>query len=145
MFQKPHLEATRESSMTERSDPRVLFAAERTLLAWQRSSLALMGFGFLIERFSDFGLALSRHPEAPWRHLVAVVVGVLLILLGSGVAIAAGVAYRQFVAKLPPEDVPQGYWTGLGAVITFIVGMVGLLLAGYLFFNVDLSPTSTLL
>jgi putative membrane protein len=26
------------------SDPRVLFAAERTLLAWQRSSVALMGF-----------------------------------------------------------------------------------------------------
>ena len=30
------------------TDPRVLFAAERTLLAWVRTGLALMGFGFLV-------------------------------------------------------------------------------------------------
>ena len=29
-------------------DPRVRFAAERTLLAWMRTGLALMGFGFVV-------------------------------------------------------------------------------------------------
>src|SRR5262249_20443151 len=33
-------------------DPRVRFAAERTLLAWIRTGLALMGFGFVLARFS---------------------------------------------------------------------------------------------
>jgi len=122
--------------MPERADPRVLFAAERTLLAWQRSSLALMGFGFLVERFSDLVPAPGHQPGSTWHHLAAVVVGVLLILLGSGVAFAAALAYRQFVASLPKQDVPPGYWTGLGAVITFIVGVVGFLLAGYLMLNV---------
>ena len=33
-------------------DPRVHFAAERTLLAWMRTGLALMGFGFVVARLS---------------------------------------------------------------------------------------------
>lgn len=32
------------------NNPRVLFAAQRTLLAWQCSAIALMAFGFLVER-----------------------------------------------------------------------------------------------
>ena len=35
-------------------DPRVLYAAERTLLAWIRTGLALMDFGFVVARFSLF-------------------------------------------------------------------------------------------
>ena len=41
--------------MTDRSeDPRVRFAIERTLLAWVRTGLALMGFGFVVARFGLF-------------------------------------------------------------------------------------------
>ncbi|MDR6105308.1 uncharacterized membrane protein YidH (DUF202 family) [Acinetobacter baylyi] len=32
--------------MSNLEDPRVLLALERTLLAWNRSSLALIAFGF---------------------------------------------------------------------------------------------------
>ena len=35
-------------------DPRVYFAAERTFLAWIRTGLALMGFGFVVARFGIF-------------------------------------------------------------------------------------------
>jgi putative membrane protein len=118
--------------MSSTPDPRVLYAAERTLLAWQRSSLGLMGFGFLVERFSDFVPALRLRPESPGHHLVPLIVGVLLIVLGSAVAIAASVAYRKLLKTLPREDVPPGHWTGLAAVISWMVGIVGFILAGYL-------------
>jgi putative membrane protein len=36
------------------SDPRVFFAAERTLLAWIRTGLTIMGFGFVVARFGLF-------------------------------------------------------------------------------------------
>jgi len=35
-------------------DPRVRVAAERTLLAWMRTGMALMGFGFVVARFGLF-------------------------------------------------------------------------------------------
>ena len=35
-------------------DPRVYFAAERTLLAWVRTGLAMMEFGFVVARFGLF-------------------------------------------------------------------------------------------
>ena len=36
------------------SDPRVYFAAERTLLAWLRTGITIMAFGFVIARFGLF-------------------------------------------------------------------------------------------
>jgi putative membrane protein len=121
--------------MSTTPDPRILYAAERTLLAWQRSSLALMGFGFLVERLSDFAPALRHQPENSGHHFMALIVGVLFILLGSVVAVAASLAYRQILKTLPEGVVVPGHWTGLGSVINWIVGIAGCMLAGYLLFN----------
>jgi putative membrane protein len=113
-------------------DPRVLFAAERTLLAWQRSSLALMGFGFVIERFSLLLAILRREPENPDRHLFSLLVGVALILLGAGVALASSVSYRRFVRSSPSQDVAAGYLVGLGSLINLVIAAAGIALALYL-------------
>ena len=69
-------------------DPRVYLASERTFLAWIRTSISLMGFGFVIARFAlwtrEFGFSgkpatlagqvqVSRHGSAlAWSVLVSV-------------------------------------------------------------------------
>ena len=114
------------------SDPRVLFAAERTLLAWQRSSVALMGFGFVIERFNLFLSALRHEAGDPGHHLISLLVGIVLILLGAVVAFVAGLAYRRFVRTLPADAIPSGYWIRFGLLINLALAAIGVFLAAYL-------------
>ncbi len=118
--------------MSSPPDPRVLFSAERTLLAWQRSSLALMGLGFVIERFSLFVSALRPEAQPPKPNLFSLMVGVSLILLGAGIALASSTGYGRFVKKLPAQDVASGYLIGFGSIINLVIAAVGILLAGYL-------------
>ena len=46
------------------ADPRVALAIERTYLAWIRTGLAMMGFGFVVARFGVFLRELERARDA---------------------------------------------------------------------------------
>jgi hypothetical protein len=65
-------------------------------------------------------------------RLFSLLVGVALILLGAGVALASSISYRRFVKTLPSQDVSSGYLIGLGSLINVVVAAAGIALAVYL-------------
>jgi len=110
--------------LSDLNDPRVLFAAERTLLAWNRTASGLMALGFIVDRASlmtdkaDRGFAL-------W-------IGVAFLLLGVLLNVLSVVQYRRSIASLRPAEIPPRYWLNLAVFTSLAVAALGLLLVLYL-------------
>jgi putative membrane protein len=115
--------------MSYTADPRVLFAAERTLLAWQRSAIALMGFGFLVERFGLFLQMVAHLPEAGSQRGFSLGVGVFLLVLGAAAALISARQFRQVVKALDPVVVPPGYSIHVGVAINVVIAVIALAFA----------------
>lgn len=83
-FDIKYIEGGIEVFPKEVTDPRIYMAAERTFLAWIRTSIALIVFGFVIEKFEFFLEQLERvfniHLKGDHRSLVGI--GVFIILVG---------------------------------------------------------------
>ena len=102
---------------------RTRLAAERSLMAWVRTSLSMITFGFTIYKFLQFirqqsGVPLPR-PQAP-RNL-----GLALIGIGTFALIAACIQHRNYVRKLGAVQ-PQKPWD-LAFIVACLIGFLGLL------------------
>src|SRR5437016_1518543 len=89
--------------MAERpsSGPSDYLAAERTFLAWIRTGLALMGFGFVVARFGLFLQALQAgQPSVARPYGLSVWFGTALIVLGVVVNIACAWNHVRLVREL---------------------------------------------
>ena len=119
------------------SDPRVFFAAERTLLAWVRTGLTIMAFGFVVARFGLFLRMLAMPPAhgaggLDAHHLLSTGIGIALVVLGVGCMILGAIQHKSFVATLAPADVPRAHAAVYPLALCVVLAALGVVLAIYL-------------
>ena len=120
--------------MPDNSNPnraRDHLANERTFLAWVRTGVATIVFGFAVGRFSIALRELMKmqgyNSTTPglttWLGIISTVGGVLLILAGLR-------RYRKTKVQLDSNTFePAGFVIDL---VSYLLGLFGLVLAGYL-------------
>jgi putative membrane protein len=112
----------------ELKDPRIYFAAERTVLAWIRTGLSLMGFGFVVARFGLFlrqSAAASNAADVK-SYGFSIWVGTAMVLAGVFVNLTSAIRHAQIIAGLNRGDevVGRPSYTALGvAIMLAIVGL----------------------
>jgi len=124
---------------------RTRLALERTLMAWVRTSVALIGFGFTIVQFYERlhgmeGVAPAARPQAPRQLGLALIgAGVLALVISTW-------QYRRVVLYMWSEEFQV--LAGLGSrpmkpvlsqtplmAITIAVALIGLFAFGSVFFR----------
>jgi putative membrane protein len=120
-------------------DPRIYFAAERTLLAWVRTGLSMMGFGFVVARFGLFlrEIAAVQAVAPPRQHGLSIWVGTTLVFLGVAVNLCAVVNHWHTVQRLDKGEPIRFRSLPLGAVAALLMAVLGIVMAGYLLFGLN--------
>jgi putative membrane protein len=97
-------------------------AAERTFLAWIRTAVALMAFGFVIARFGVIleGLGPQGVADAPDGAL-SLGLGLALIGVGVVVCVVSAVRHRRYVRAIDEGRFRIAFGTA------FALGIAGLL------------------
>jgi len=118
--------------MSDLNDPRVFFAAERTLLAWTRTSITVMVFGFVVERFGLLAKMLLPKGGEIIERGISFWIGLVFILFGVTLSVLSTMQYLRVLKTLRKEEVPEGYWLHLGVITNIVLAILGLLVTFYL-------------
>jgi putative membrane protein len=118
---------------------------ERTFLSWIRTSIGIMAFGFVVEKFALFVRQASyffsgqKHGAASFDALqkgpgYSPIFGVLLIGLGALMGILAFIRYKKLEKEIDEDSYQPSLL--LDILLTISISAIGIFLIIYLIFTV---------
>jgi putative membrane protein len=109
-------------------------AAERTFLAWLRTGLALMGFGFVVARFGLFlrQIQIVQHAPAARSSGLSLWLGTTLIVAGILVNALSVWHHLQLVRELDRNESRPSHSPALVVAVAVFLALVGVTMAIYL-------------
>ena len=112
-------------------------ANERTFLAWVRTSIGIMAFGFVVVKFALFvrQLALLLHQNEPVQKGYSGIIGVLLVAFGALIGVLAFFRYLRIERQLQNSEFQSS--KTLSIVLVVFIFLTGIGLVAYLINSID--------
>ena len=111
-------------------------ANERTFLAWVRTSIAIMAFGFLVEKFDLFlefaSKSLAARIPSVGGQLVGNIAGLLLIALGGAIMVLAIIRFRHTALDIDSAETRPGSGDRMDVILAVLLVILGAALFVYL-------------
>lgn len=124
----------KDKALAAKGLPSDHLANERTFLAWIRTSIAIMGFGFVVVKFSLFirqlSFALNEKAVVLPGKGYSSVIGIALVIIGALMALLAFIRYRNIEKRLKEGTYFPSFVLSL--LMTLAIVIVSLLLILYL-------------
>jgi putative membrane protein len=116
------------------ADLKDYLAEERTFLAWIRTGLTLMGFGFVVARFGLFLrlIQVTKEGVAPQSHSISPWIGTLFIVVGVAVNLFSIRRHVRLVQQLNRGQITTQGPSYQAIVLAVFLAVCGLAMAIYL-------------
>ncbi len=114
-------------------------ANERTFLAWVRTAIAIMAFGFLVEKFNLFlqaeRIALPALATRTGTPHVGEIAGLALMVLGLAIVALSTTRFLKTAKDIDDEAMHAGPGSRFDVVLAGLIFLLGSALLAYLVFN----------
>jgi putative membrane protein len=119
-------------------------AEERTFLAWIRTGVSLMGFGFVVARFGILGNMSYIPQQLPTAqpHELSVWLGAVLIAIGAIVNLFSARRFMRLVGELNRDRFADRSLSKQGVMVACFLALLGIAMTIYmtLFLTQPLHP-----
>jgi putative membrane protein len=111
-------------------------ANERTFLAWVRTAIAVMAFGFIVEKFDLFleiaAPSLVGRTLLPPGQRLGNIAGLALIAMGTLMVAISAIRFIVTERRIDSDEVHRGAGSRFDIVLALLLIMLGCFLAIYL-------------